>query len=95
MNEGKKEKTWRSRSQEQKNNIDLGGFVATNMQTSTGGVWLSLRRGCQEKEIETGGGGGGGEGGLVCSFGGEQESGGPCAFLTFKHAESAFGLLAA
>lgn len=55
-------------SHEQKNNIDLGGFVATNMQTSTGGVWLSLRRGCQEKEIETGGGGGGGRNleALVC-----------------------------
>lgn len=72
-------------SHEQKNNIDLGGFVATNMQTSTGGVWLSLRRGCQEKEIETGGVGGGGG----------QESGGPCVFLTFKHAETAFGLLTA
>lgn len=69
--------------------------MATNMQTSTGGVWLPPRRGCQEEETETGGGGGGVEAGSGGSFGGEQESGGPRAFLTFKHAESAFGLLAA
>lgn len=79
-------------SYEQKNNIDLGGFVATNMQTSTGGVWLSLRRGCQENKTQTGGVGGLF---LICSFGREQESGGPCAFLTFKHAETAFGLVTA
>lgn len=72
--------------------MDSGGFVATNMQTSTGGVWLPPQRGCQEEETETGGGV---EAGSGDSFGGEQESRGPRAFLTFKHAESAFGLLAA
>lgn len=45
-------------SYEQKNNVDLGRFVAANMQTSAGGVWPSLRRGCQEEEIETERGGG-------------------------------------
>lgn len=64
-------------SYEQKNNVDLGRFVATNMQTSAGGVWPSLRGGCQEEEIETGRGG---DFFLICSFGRGQESRGPCAF---------------
>lgn len=72
MNNNNKKKPWQRMSYEQKNNIDLGGFVATNMQTSAGEVWLSLRGGCQEKEMEPGGAF------LICSFGREQQTGGPC-----------------
>lgn len=58
------------------------GLAATAEGVPGGGDGDGWRRG----GVEAGSGG---------SFGGEQETGGPRAFLTFKHAESAFGLLAA